>query len=165
MKNLLLAGAVLCGITLASPASAQIQVSVNIGVQPSWGPTGYDHVDYYYIPDIQCYYYVPNHQFVYQSGSRWVFANDVPARYRGFDLYHCHKVVINEPRPYLHYADHQRMYDHFRGERDRQDFIRNTNDNRYHDHWHDNRRDRDEDRRYDRGDNDHHDNGRHNGRH
>lgn len=154
MKNLLLAGALLSGIAFANTASAQIQLSVNIGVQPSWGPTGYDHVEYYYIPDIQAYYYVPKHQFVYQNGGRWVFANDMPPRYRDFDLYHCHKVVINEPRPYLHYADHRRMYDHFRGERDHQEIIRGSHDNRYNDHWHGDRRDDREDRR-------HHDNGRH----
>jgi len=158
MKNLLLAGAVFCGIALANPAHAQISVSVNIGSQPAWGPTGYDHVDYYYIPDIEAYYYVPRHQFVYQNGGRWVFANNLPPRYRNFDLYHSHKVVINEPRPYLRYAEHRRMYAQFRGERDRQEFIRNSHDNRYHDHWHDNRHDNDEDHR-------HHDNGNHGGHH
>ncbi|HEY4111289.1 hypothetical protein [Puia sp.] len=153
MKKHLLAGAVLIGLAFATPTQAQIKFSVNIGVQPSWGPTGYDHVEYYYIPDIQAYYYVPNHQFVYQRGGRWVFSQDLPARYHDFDLYHSHKVVINEPKPYLHYQEHQRMYDHFRGEHDRQEFIRGSHDNRYQKHWHD-KRDANEDRR-------HHDNGHH----
>ena len=32
--------------------SAQVKVgfSVNIGTQPEWGPVGYDHVEYYYLP-------------------------------------------------------------------------------------------------------------------
>src|SRR5258706_14082638 len=106
MKNLLLAGAVLCGTALANPAQAQVQISVNIGVQPSWGPTGYDHVEYYYIPDIQCYYYVPDHQFIYQREGRWVFSRELLTRYHDFDLYHSHKVVVTDPQPYLHYYDH-----------------------------------------------------------
>jgi len=155
MKKLLLAGAVFCGIALANPAQAQIHFSVNIGVQPSWGPTGYDHVEYYYIPDIQAYYYVPDHQFIYQREGRWIFTRDLPARYHDFDLYHSHKVVINEPQPYLHFDEHRKMYDHFRGERDHQEFIRGSHDNRYADHWHDQHEANEEWR--------HHDNGRHNG--
>jgi hypothetical protein len=38
---------------------AQLNVNVNIGSQPLWGPVGYEHVDYYYLPDIDSYYYVP----------------------------------------------------------------------------------------------------------
>jgi len=157
MKKLILAGAVLVGIAFASPVQAQIHFSVNIGVQPSWGPTGYDHVEYYYIPDIQAYYYVPDHQFVYQREGRWVFAHDLPPAYRNFDLYHCHKVVINDPQPYLHYDEHRRMYDHFRGERDHQEFIRANHEDRYAEHWHDQHEANEEWR--------HHDNGRHNGNH
>jgi hypothetical protein len=44
---------------------AQVRVNINIGSQPVWGPVGYDHVDYYYLPDIETYYYVPTRQFVY----------------------------------------------------------------------------------------------------
>lgn len=40
-------------------AKAQVSLNINIGSQPVWGPTGYDHVDYYYFPDIDAYYYVP----------------------------------------------------------------------------------------------------------
>jgi len=118
-------------------SAAQISLSVNIGAQPSWGPTGYDHVEYYYIPDIQSYYYVPAHQFIYMNGSRWTFSNELPPRYRGFDLYHCHKEVINEPQAYLHYAEHRKSFDHFRGVRNGQEFIRDNHEDRYRDHWHD----------------------------
>jgi hypothetical protein len=83
-------------------SKAQVNVNVNIGAQPLWGPTGYDVVEYYYLPDLQMYYYVPSHRFVYLNGSNWVFARSLPARYRGYDLYSGYKVVINEPKPYLH---------------------------------------------------------------
>src|SRR5882672_12554071 len=99
MKNLIISGIILLASAFINSSQAQISVSIHIGTQPSWGPTGYDHVDYYYIPDIQCYYYVPDHQFDYQREGRWVFSHDLPARYRDFDLYHCHKVVVNEPQP------------------------------------------------------------------
>jgi hypothetical protein len=147
MKKHLLAAAILAGIAFVNPAQAQIKFSINIGSQPAWGPTGYDHVEYYYLPDVEAYYYVPKHQFVYQRGGRWVFANDLPARYHDFDLYHSHKVVINDPKPYMHFDEHRKMYDHFRGEHDRQEAIRTSHDNRYQNHFHD-RRDNDEDRRH-----------------
>src|SRR5215475_13606860 len=116
MKKLLLAGALFCGIALANPAQAQIHFSVNIGIQPSCGPTGYDHVEYYYIPDIQCYYYVPSHSFVFLDGAgHWTFTRELPPSYPHFDLYHCRKIVMNEPQPYLHYEEHRRQYDHYRG--------------------------------------------------
>jgi hypothetical protein len=53
------------GSMICTPASAQVRVNINIGSQPVWGPVGYDHVDYYYLPDIETYYYVPTRQFVY----------------------------------------------------------------------------------------------------
>ena len=42
---------------------------------------GYDHVEYYYIPDIQAYYYVPDHQFIYLNRGHWTFSRELPPRY------------------------------------------------------------------------------------
>lgn len=121
----------------ATPAKAQLRVSVNlnIGSQPTWGPAGYDYVDYYYLPDIDVYYYVPQHQFVYLRGNRWVFASSLPARYSYYDLNHGYKVVINEPRPYLHADVYRARYARYKGWRDRQE-INEHNDryNSYHGH-------------------------------
>ena len=91
-------------ITASKNSNAQVRVGVNIniGSQPEWGPVGYDYVDYYYLPDIDAYYYVPERQFIYLSNGRWVFATSLPVAYRHYDLYSGYKVVINEPRPYLH---------------------------------------------------------------
>jgi len=152
MKKHLLAAALLAASAFLNSTQAQVHFSVNIGVQPSWGPTGYDHVEYYYIPDIQAYYYVPDHQFIYQREGRWVFSHDLPGRYRDFDLYHCHKVVVNEPQPYLHFDEHRRQYDQFRGEHDRQEVIRGSHDDRYQEHWHDQHEANEEWRHRDGGD-------------
>ncbi len=74
MKIFLIAGSILLATVFSNPSQAQLSLSLNIGAQPSWGPTGYDHVDYYYLPDIQCYYYVPGHQFIYQNNGHWAFS-------------------------------------------------------------------------------------------
>jgi len=137
MKKLLFGASLFLASALPVPSQAQISISVNIGAQPSWGPTGYDHVEYYYIPDIQCYYYVPSHQFIYLNHGHWTFAYELPSHYRNYDLYHCHKVVVNEPQAYLHFDEHRRDYDHFRGETHGQEFIRDNHEDRYRDHWHD----------------------------
>ncbi len=137
MKKILIAGCILLATALSNTSSAQINFSVNIGAQPAWGPTGYDHVEYYYIPDIQCYYYVPGHQFIYMNRGHWSFANELPPRYRGYDLFHSYKVVMNEPQPYRHFEEHRASYDHFRGDPHGQSFIHQSQEERYRDHWHD----------------------------
>lgn len=96
MKKLLLIAAIgIASLAAAPAAKAQVSLSINIGSQPQWGPRGYDHVDYYYLPDVDSYYYVPTRQFVYLSGDRWIHARSLPSRYRGYDLYGGRKVVIN----------------------------------------------------------------------
>ena len=65
MKKFFLVLLVAIGSIISKPASAQVSVSINIGSQPTWGPVGYDYVEYYYLPDIETYYYVPRRQFVY----------------------------------------------------------------------------------------------------
>jgi len=97
-------------LAAAAPAKAQVSLSVNIGLQPDWGPRGYDHVDYYYLPDVDCYYYVPTRQYVYLSGNSWVHRRYLPARYRGYDLYGGRKVVINSPRPWMHHNTYRTRY-------------------------------------------------------
>ena len=110
---------------------AQVNVNVNIGAQPLWGPTGYDVVEYYYLPDLQMYYYVPSHQFVYLNGNNWVFARSLPARYRGYDLYSGYKVVINEPKPYLHFGTHKVKYVGYKGAKGKQLIIRDSKEPKY----------------------------------
>lgn len=112
-------------------ASAQVSINVNIGSQPLWGPVGYDYVDNYYLPDIECYYNVPRRQFVYLDNSRWIFSSSLPSRYRGYDLYNGYKVVVNSRDPYRNFDRDRVTYARYRSMRGQQ-VIRYSNDARYH---------------------------------
>jgi hypothetical protein len=103
---------------------AQVSVSVNIGSQPEWGPTGYDRVDYYYLPDIETYYNVPQHQFIYLEAGKWIFAASLPGRCNGYDLYRGYKVVINDPRPWMRHNIYRDRYAQYRNCNGRQIVIR-----------------------------------------
>jgi hypothetical protein len=131
MKKLFLA-ALFLGAMAFKPAHAQISVSLNlnIGNQPDWGPTGYDHVDYYYMPDIDCYYDVPNRQYIYLNGNSWTRATALPPRYANYDIYHGYKVVVNQPQPYLHAATYRAKYARYKGVRT-QTVIRDSRDVKY----------------------------------
>lgn len=134
MRKILLAGLLsLISLTAVQEAHSQVNVgmNINIGRQPAWGPVGYDYVEYYYMPDIDAYYYVPRRQFVYLSGGNWVFASALPPRYSGFDLYSGYKVVINEPKAYLHYKEHKVKYAPYRGNHT-QVMIKNSNEPKYY---------------------------------
>lgn len=116
---------------MTTSANAQFSISLNIGTQPAWGPTGYDHVDYYYLPDIDAYYYVPDQVYVYRNGNSWTRTSSLPARYRNFDLYHSHKVVINNvDKPYLRNDRYKKQYASYRGRHD-QTPIRDSKEEKY----------------------------------
>ncbi|WP_316752386.1 hypothetical protein [Pedobacter gandavensis] len=178
MKKLIVLG--LLGVIGWMPfkASAQISVSLNIGSQPLWGPVGYDHVDNYYLPDIESYYDVPRRQFIYMDGGRWIYSSSLPSRYRGYDLYSGYKVVINSRNPYHNFNHHRISYGRYRNNRSQQ-MIRHSHDSRYyvvkghpyygrgdrrvfrdndrgHNNWKENKRyDRGNDHRYEKRDNGH----------
>lgn len=92
------------------PAKAQVSVNINIGSQPDWGPRGYNHVDYYYLPEVESYYYVPTRKFIYLSGGNWRHSSNLPSRYRGYNLHKGRKVVINSHRPYLQHNNYKKRY-------------------------------------------------------
>ena len=182
MKRLLLITVLFIGgLITPKTAEAQIQVRVNIGVQPIWGPVGFEYVEYYYIPEIDVYYHVPTREFIYYKNGRWIARRTLPAMYRHFDFFRARVVVINEYRPFLRHHEIKRRYNNYR------DFrpyitIRDVRDpryfvNRHHpehyrwlkeqqrrdrdDRYRDDRNRRDNDRRYnDRKDNDRRDNDR-----
>jgi len=136
MKKLILSAAILLSCLMYKTASAQVGISlgVNIGSQPDWGPVGYDHADYYYMPDIDTYYYVPTHQYVYYDNNVWVHRTYLPARYRNYNLYSGYKVVINGRDPWLRNDVYRTRYYGYRGRHD-QVIIRNSRDARYAHHW------------------------------
>src|SRR6187200_3250315 len=119
MKKIIVGAALILSAAFCKDAAAQVRVNVNvnIGSQPVWGPVGYDYVEYYYLPDIEAYYYVPSRQFIYLSGGSWIYSYSLPPRYRNYDLYHGYKVVINEPRPYRYFDRHRVSYSGYRGNR------------------------------------------------
>lgn len=114
---------------LSCMASGQT-LSINISTQPIWGPVGYDHVEYYYLPDFDAYYYVPNHQFIYKEGGKWRKASNLPSRYRDVDLYSAHKVVVNERTPYRQEQVYRDKYGAYKGRHDQQP-IRDSRDAKY----------------------------------
>ena len=130
MKKLLLCVTILLAICTAE-TKAQVNVNINIGAQPVWGPVGYDHVDYYYMPDIETYYYVPTRQFIYLSGGNWVFAYGLPPAYRTYNLYSGYKVVVNRPKAYLYHDTYRVKYLPYKGKKSTV-IIRDSNDPRYY---------------------------------
>lgn len=129
-KALLFIPLLLCCFAVKT-ATAQVRVKVNIRIQPVWGPVGYDHVEYYYMPDIDVFYNVPNRQYIYQDHGRWRFANSLPRRYHGFDIYNSYKVVINDDqRPYRNADAYRKKYGQYKGRHD-QPIIRNSDDPKY----------------------------------
>ncbi|GAB3909046.1 hypothetical protein [Mucilaginibacter boryungensis] len=159
MKKLIFAAALLVSCTAIQVAHAQIGVrlNLNIGSQPDWGPVGYDHADYYYMPDVDAYYDVPAHQYVYYENNVWVHRSSLPARYGNYNPYNSYKVVINRPNPWLRNSYYRQTYANYRGRRD-QVVIRDSRDAKYRNHWKDNNGYGRDDRR-----DDHHDNGNHYG--
>src|SRR5262245_58186353 len=110
MKKVFIAALLMTASFYYAGAQVKVNLSLNIGNQPAWGPTGYNHVDYYYLPDADCYYDVNAQEFYYQDSGRWVNGRQLPPRYGNVDLYKSYKVVVNEPKPYLHADVYRKKY-------------------------------------------------------
>lgn len=125
--------ALIVAVFLSSTADAQLRINLNFNIdrQPVWGPTGYDHVEYYYLPDIGVYYNVPQRMYYYNERGRWISRSSLPSRYRGFDLYNSYKVVLNEPAPYRNDSKYRAQYASFKGRHDQQP-IRDARDPKYY---------------------------------
>ncbi|MDR0792153.1 MAG: hypothetical protein LBE82_02505 [Chitinophagaceae bacterium] len=135
MKKIFIVAAIALSGLCFQQASAQLRVSLNlnIGSQPAWGPTGYDYVQYYYLPDINCYYDVSRSQYIYLSGNRWRRASSLPAMYRNYDIYNSYKVVLSGNRgttPYRNNKADIAQYGQYKG-RGGQEVIRDSRDAKY----------------------------------
>ena len=119
-------------LLLAGISNAQVKININfnLNTQPAWGPTGYDYVEYYFLPDIDVYYYVPSGLYYYKYRGRWIARETLPSRYIRFDLYHSYKVVLNEKEPWKHNADFVAKYAKYKNRRD-QEVIRDSHDPKY----------------------------------
>lgn len=110
--------------------TSQAQVRINIESQPVWGPVGYDHVEYYYLPDIDVFYFVPRRQYVYMQSGRRIFSLSLPPANSHYDLYSGYKVVVKEPRPYRNIIYYRKKYSGYKNNRS-QEIIRNSRDVKY----------------------------------
>jgi hypothetical protein len=135
MKKMFLCAAILFSCLAYNSADAQLRINLgfNIGSQPEWGPVGYTHAEYYYMPAADAYYDVPRHQYVYYENNVWIHAGALPPRYH-FDPYHSYKVVVNQRNPWEHQADYRTRYSNYRDRQDQQ-IIRDSRDDRYRNHW------------------------------
>lgn len=136
MKKIIVALAILVGgtnVLVTTPAQAKVNVTFNIGNQPLWGPTGYDYVQYYYLPDINVYYDIANKLFYYQGNkNNWYKATTLPSKYGRYDLYKLYKVVItSNQKPYYNNVAHIRQYAKYKGVRN-QTPIRDARDMKYY---------------------------------
>jgi hypothetical protein len=133
---------IIIALFLSTALYAQVHVNINIGSQPPWGPVGYDYVEYYYLPDIEVYYSVPAQRYYYNERGRWINSVRLPVRFGRFDLYHSHKIIINERSPWRNHRIYRDKYYSYRGSHDQQP-IRDSRDSRYfenryhpeHDKW------------------------------
>ena len=116
----------------SSTLNAQVSVNLNFNLdsQPVWGPTGYDYVEYYYLPDIDVYYYVPGQRYYYYSNGNWRYSSRLPSRYRNYDFYNSYKVVVNEPKPWRNSKNYREKYSSYKGRHDQQP-IRDSRDSKY----------------------------------
>lgn len=131
MKKMILSAAIVFSCMLFKTAEAQVNLSVNIGSQPAWGPVGYDRADYYYMPDIDTYYDVPARQYVYYNNNSWVRTSNLPPVYSNYNIYNGYKVVLNDTRnPWERNNIYRAKYAKFKGRHD-QVIIRNSNDVKY----------------------------------
>ena len=127
---MILAIALLAGTATYQQANAQIKVSFNIGVQPIWGPTGYDYAQYYYMPELGVYYDIQNRMYYYQDGRNWTGVATLPPRYSRYNLYNTYKVVLNERTPWMRDQAIRRQYANYRNRHD-QGAIRDSRDTKY----------------------------------
>jgi hypothetical protein len=135
-------GIALSSINCAGTGTMNGNLRVNISDQPVWGPTGYDYVEYYYIPDIDVYYSVSERQYIYREGLEWRYAVSLPASYSSYDPYHSYKVAVYEAKPYQNNDSHREKYKMFKGKKDQQ-VIRDSREDKYfahkdhpdHDKW------------------------------
>ncbi len=142
---------ILSGASSTLYAQVHLSIHFNLGSQPTWGPAGYDYVEYYYLPGIDVYYSVPLHCYYYNDGGLWVRSEYLPPRYRNYDVYNSYKVVLNERDPWRNDRVYRERYYSYRDRHDQRD-IRDSHDANYnhndHQQWNDRQR---------------HDNGNHRG--
>ena len=133
MKNLLLSlGLCLALTSITLSSTAQERTKSGVAIQPLWGPTGFNLVYYYYLPDIESYYSVPEKKFIYRENDNWIFSSTLPEKYKSYDLFSGYKVVLNRPHPYMNYLAHKARYARYKGQLNKQESIKNSTNPKYY---------------------------------
>lgn len=114
MKRLLFLAMLAIGMAAVYPANAQVNIRINIGNQPQWGPYGYNQARYYYLPEMNVYYDIANRTYIYQERRSWVTSRILPRQYGSINLYNTYKVVMNNNTPWRDNAAHQNRYTRYR---------------------------------------------------
>lgn len=117
-------------IVLAAPVKAQININLNVGSQPVWGPVGYNYVENYYVPDLDVYYNVPKNRYYYYDKDRWIYSTLLPSRYANYNIYNHYKVVINDKEPWHKHKYYKDKYYSYRSRHD-QKLIHDSRDAKY----------------------------------
>lgn len=125
------------------PATAQVNVNVNMGAPQYRQPIYHEVADYYYLPDYGVYYNVNRKMYFYPEHGRWVYARRLPKRY-GFhhDWRRTHFVRMHERAPFFRNDYYHRKYSaqkpqyrkgkqYGHGHYDRRDKHYDRRDNRY----------------------------------
>lgn len=113
MKKVVYFALVFLGIGFIQVGKAQVNVSINIGNQPLWGPVGHTYARYYYMPEIDIYYDVVHRRYTYYQGNRWVTKSKLPAKYKKINLYRTYKVVLNDRNPWQYHRTHRITYSRY----------------------------------------------------
>ena len=120
----------LCIFSVSGTSNAQIILNFNLDTQPAWGPTGFDYVENYYMPDMDVYYNVPQHRYYFYNNGRWSYSSDLPSRYRNHNIYNTYKVVVNDKEPWRHHKKYKEEYSKYKGMHNQQP-IRDSKDTKY----------------------------------
>lgn len=82
---------------------------------PIWAPAYYPGVRYYYIPDIETFYDLSDQDFVYLDNGQWLFSNELPPVYSGFDLFDAYIIALNVDvfQPWMHFHFYVSNYPRF----------------------------------------------------
>jgi hypothetical protein len=119
-------------IYLSNTLIAQVHdnSSINLDIQPIWGPIGYDYVEYYYLPDIESYYNVPQNRFYYYEEGHWIGRSYLPSRFSNYNLYKSYKIVVTEREPWKNHKTYSKKYSSYKN-RHGQKLIRDSRDPKY----------------------------------
>ena len=119
---------------------AQVEVNVNFGNPPVWGPNVTTE-EYYFLPDINSYYDIRQSQFIYLSNGVWIRNRALPRVYRNYNLNTGYVVVLSDYKgrnPYSNYKSHKVKY--FKGNKYKVEKYKSKDENYNNEHGGGNRK-------------------------